>query len=83
MALTTDQVAAVWRRWVNDILQAQVCLFDRPALEAAVSAVDTWCGANAASFNSALPEPFKSTATVPQKAALLAFVCIARYGGQN
>lgn len=83
MALTSGQVASAWKRWIDEILKTDVCTFDRPALEAAVTAVDSWCTANAANFNSALPDPFKSTATPAQKAALLAFVCIARYGGQN
>lgn len=52
----------------------------KPDLAAAVSAADTWADTNAASYNSALPLPFRTTATSQQKAILLALVAMKRTG---
>lgn len=52
----------------------------KPDIKAAVDAVDDWADANATSYNSALPQPFRGTATAAQKAALLAYVCMRRAG---
>jgi hypothetical protein len=52
----------------------------KPDVLAAVAAVDDWAEANAAAYNSALPVPFRTTATAPQKALLLAYVCMRRAG---
>lgn len=54
--------------------------FSKPDLVAAVAAVDDWAEANAASYNSALPQPFRGTATAAQKAILLAYVCMRKAG---
>ena len=54
--------------------------FTRADIRAAISAVDTWATNNAAAYNSALPDPFKSTATAAQKALLLAAICLRRAG---
>lgn len=54
--------------------------FTKPNLVAAVSAVDAWATTNATSYNTALPDPFKSSATVAQKNLLLAYVCMRRAG---
>lgn len=47
-------------------------------LSAAVSAVDSWCDSNAASYNSAIPLPARTSLTTRQKALLLAKVAIMR-----
>jgi len=49
-------------------------------VKAAIDAVDDWAETNAASYNSALPQPFRATATSSQKALVLAFVCMRRAG---
>lgn len=49
-------------------------------LVAAVNATDDWVEANAATYNAALPVPFRTTTTSVQKAALLAFICFRRAG---
>jgi hypothetical protein len=49
-------------------------------LAAAVAAADDWADANAAAFNSALPTAFRNSATANQKALLLAYVILRRYG---
>lgn len=52
----------------------------KPDLKAAVDAADDWCDANASSFNTALPQPFRGTANASQKNLLLAYVCMRRAG---
>lgn len=54
--------------------------FTKPNLVAAVSAVDAWATTNAASYNTALPDPFKTSASAAQKNLLLAYVCMRRAG---
>lgn len=50
-------------------------------LASAVDAADQWADNNAAAYNSALPAAFRSGATANQKALLLAYVILRRYGG--
>jgi len=59
---------------------AQTAALDTVDIKAAIDAADDWADANAASFNTALPVPFRTTATVAQKALLLAYVCMKRAG---
>lgn len=56
----------------GDLSKAQV--------QAAVEAADDWADANAASYNTALPAAFRTTATPALKAALLAYICMRRAG---
>jgi hypothetical protein len=49
-------------------------------LKAALDAADDWVDASQASYNSALPQPFRGSATSPQKAFLLAYVIMRRQG---
>lgn len=49
-------------------------------LRAAIDAADDWCEANAASFNTALPAAARTGLTAGQKAMLLAYVALKRYG---
>ncbi len=50
------------------------------AVRAAADATNIWIAANAASFNTALPEPFKSTATAEQKTKLFMHIAAKRAG---
>lgn len=50
-------------------------------LTAAVSGLDDWLEANAAGANTAIPQPARSALSAPQKAALLSYVALARFGG--
>ena len=50
------------------------------AVRAAADATNTWIDDNQASFNAALPEPFKSTATLEQKTLLFCYVAMKRAG---
>ncbi len=51
----------------------------KPDLKAAVDAADNWVDANAASYNAALPLPFRNNATAGQKSLLLVAVVLMRY----
>ena len=79
MAITTQNIQDTIRALVVASDPAPFN-FSRSDITAAINAVDAWATANAASYNAALPEPFKSTATVSQKALLLAYICLRRAG---
>ena len=49
--------------------------------DAAIAATDDWIEANAASFNTALPLPARTTLTAAQKAEMFFLVALKRYGG--
>jgi hypothetical protein len=52
----------------------------KPDVQAAVDATDDWIDANQAAYNAALPLPFRTTATLPQKTILFAMVALRRAG---
>jgi hypothetical protein len=49
-------------------------------LRAAVDATDDWIEANQTSFNTALPQPFRGSATLAQKTFLFCYVAMRRAG---
>lgn len=49
-------------------------------LRAAIDATDDWIETNQASFNTALPQPFRGAATTPQKTFLFCYVAMRRAG---
>lgn len=49
-------------------------------LRAAMDAMDDWVDGAQAAFNQALPQPFRSAATVQQKSALFMYVVARRAG---
>jgi hypothetical protein len=52
----------------------------KPNISAAVDATDTWIDSNQTSFNSALPLPFRTSATLVQKTIVFAYVALRRAG---
>lgn len=48
-------------------------------LRAAVDAIDDWVNTNAASFNSAIPQPARGSLTALQKSRLLMLVVMKRF----
>lgn len=48
-------------------------------LRAAIDAIDQWVSDNAASFNSAIPQPARGALSAAQKAFLLQIVVAKRY----
>lgn len=59
--------------------QEGVAVITKADLQAAVNAADDWADTNAAAYNTALPAAFRTNATQPQKALLLAMVVLARF----
>jgi hypothetical protein len=60
-------------------LQETVAGFVKADLKATVDAADAWVDSNAASYNAALPNPFRSNATQSQKSLLLVAVVLMRF----
>ncbi|MFD9069179.1 hypothetical protein [Streptomyces lasiicapitis] len=56
------------------------CPVTKTDLVAAIAAVDDWIDINQASYNTALPQPFRGAASAELKAELLAFVVMRRAG---
>jgi len=69
--------AALMRRWSAE---RESCGFAKADLRAAVDALDQWLEDNAPAINSALPQPFRGAASPGDKALLLAYVTLRRYG---
>lgn len=83
MALTAAQQRRCREQFVDELremLGGIACKFTKPELEAAAGAVDSWCEANSASYNSALPAGFRTNATAAEKSLMLAIVALRRYG---
>lgn len=67
-----------WLRWMRD--NRDPCAVTKADLRAALDATDEWIDANAASFNAALPQPFRGSATAAQKTLLFCYVAMRRHG---
>ena len=81
MSLTTAQRAAVGhviRECASQIFQ-ELPNMSSGDVDAAVAAADVWQDDNAASYNSALPEAFRTNATAAQKTLLFMAVAMADY----
>jgi len=70
------------REWVRKIFVelGATATMDHATIKAAADAADQWADDNAASFNSALPVAFRTTATTAQKTLLLSYVILRRAG---
>jgi hypothetical protein len=80
MAVMTDPQRAAL---AADLMRAisndrEACPVLKAQLRAAVDAADTWASDNAASYNTALPAPFRTSASAAQKSRLLEAVIIRR-----
>jgi hypothetical protein len=56
------------------------CDFNKLQLATAIEELDIWYNDNQIAANNSLSEPFKSDATVPQKALLTIGIVLMRYG---
>lgn len=72
-----DRVA----RWIQRDSNLGQVTFTKPDLIAAIADLDTFLENNATAINTALPQPFRGAATQAQKAMLLCYVVLRRYGG--
>ncbi len=70
----------VWLQIMNDLSNRRdESAFLNTELRTALNAADQWVSDNKASYNSALPLPFRTDATTSQKALLLQFVVQKRF----
>jgi hypothetical protein len=82
MAVLSDtERLRVWRGLMRywSALREALGALTKADLRAAVDAADGWLDTNAASFNSAIPQPARGQLTTAQKALLLAVVALARH----
>ena len=84
MALTDPQKRKALQEFVQEVYtgdNAVPATFTKDEIVAAATAIDGWIDANQASFNQALPEPFKSGASASLKAALFMAIVERRFRG--
>ena len=81
MAILSDEERAeVRHKYSLEFSQRREGLaLTKAEIREAVNATDQWVEDNKASFNSALPEPFKTTATSKQKSELLTYIVKKRW----
>lgn len=80
MAVLADaERAAVQALWMR--LNAESCGITKADLRAAVDALDAFLDTNAATINSAIPQPARGALSSAQKARLLSLVAMRRFGG--
>lgn len=63
------------RNWPGNLIGVT-----KPQLRAALDATDDWIDANQTSFNNALPQPFRTQASLAQKTFLFCYVAMRRAG---
>lgn len=82
MAVLSDidrtAVSAEIQRQLSDAHES--CGVTKAQLRAAIDALDDFLEANAAALNSAIPQPARGALTTAQKARLLAYVALRRWG---
>lgn len=79
--LTEVERARTWRAALRRLSKVrEPVAFTKQDLREAVDALDDFLEANAASINQALPTAFRTQATPGQKALLLSYVALRRYG---
>lgn len=77
---TTNRVV-VWATMMQRMSDGrESTALTKAQLRAAVDAIDDWVEANAAAFNSAIPQPARGALTTAQKARLLMLIAEQRYG---
>lgn len=73
--------AAIWAEFMREESSDRNSItITKAELRAAFDAADDWAEANAAAFNTALPQPARGSLSARQKAKLLAAVLAKRYG---
>ena len=78
--MTSAQRAELWALYMQDISDArESCAITKAQLRAAVDALDAWLDTNAATINTAIPQPARGSLTTAQKARLLTYVIRQHY----
>lgn len=79
MPLDATGRARTLAQWMRE-LDLPLSGITKPDIAAALAATDDWIDANQASFNQALPQPFRSAASLPMKTLLFCYVAMRRAG---
>ena len=78
MAVLSDaERFALWAQWMQD--NTGTISITKADLRAAFNAADQWAEDNAASYNTALPQPARASLTATQKARILTYVIRRRF----
>lgn len=81
MAMTEQQRQALHAELMAALSRDQETVtVSKADLRAVIDALDDFLEANASAVNNAIPQPARTALTVPQKARLLAYVTLRRYG---
>lgn len=81
MALTEQQRSNLHAEIMQTLSREQEPVgITKLELRAAVDALDDFLETNASAINTAIPQPARSSLTVSQKARLLAYVTLRRFG---
>lgn len=80
-ALSNSDRRAVWALAMQDVSQDRETLagLTKADFRAAIDAIDGWIDANAASFNTAIPQPARAALSAHQKAELFMLVIDRRW----
>lgn len=80
--LTAEQKRIVAKRWIESAYKDLPKTADLNSTDiiAAVQDAEDWAQSNKASFNTALPQPFKGTATSKEKSFLLIYIIMRDQG---
>ena len=70
----------VWTEWMRDNRDT-VGAMTKAHLRDAVNAIDDFLETNAAAVNTAIPQPARGALSTTQKARLIAYVALRRWGG--
>ncbi len=76
--LTNEQILQLRAEYMRKLASPTITKAD---LKAAFEGLDSFFDTNAAAINSAIPQPARGALTTQQKAAIAAYIMMARYGG--
>lgn len=79
--LTAQQRIDCAADWQRNFAPGETIAVTKADLKAALDAIDNWVDANAASFNTSIPQPARANLTAAQKARLLLYVVRKRFEG--
>jgi hypothetical protein len=71
---------AVWEQWMRDNKEIIAGALTKAQLRAAVDAIDDFLNNNAAAINTAFPVAARTALSAGQKAAIVSYVAMRRWG---
>lgn len=78
--LSNADRSAIWAKYMSDCSSSRTGIpVAKADLRAAVDAIDGWVDSNAASFNTAIPQPARGALSAKEKASLLVYVVRRRF----